>query len=119
MQCERCNEVVTTKRLKKLCRACLEDKKQLEIPRDNAIICKSCKSCNNQDVYIKLTSCKTCIDCRDKRKPKSEEEEDDEEDTEVPPKSSKSDLILKTILNDLKSKYNIDESLDEFRLLIK
>ena len=98
MQCERCQEIITTKRLKKFCRTCLEEKKQLKIPRDNTIICKSCKNYKNQDEYIKLSSCKTCIDCRDKRKPKSEEEEDDEEDTEVPPKPSKSDLILKKIL---------------------
>jgi hypothetical protein len=96
-----------------------DEKKALKLPRDNAIICKYCKNYKDKDEFIKLSTCKSCIDCRDKRKSKSEEDENEEEDPEPKTKPSESDLILKKILTYLKASITSEESIDEFRLVIK
>ena len=41
--CNKCKGEITTKRLKKVCRRCLDDRKEQKQEREDAIICAACK----------------------------------------------------------------------------
>ena len=62
--CNKCKGAIQDKRLKQICRQCLDTRKEQKQEREDAIICAACKLYKTPCHYLQDSYLKTCKDCR-------------------------------------------------------
>ena len=132
--CNKCKGEITEKRLKKVCRNCLDERKELKKEKEGSILCKGCKCFKMPEDYVQTNTFKTCQVCREYKclhnkkedtrpSPQDVEEEEGEENTpeNKQPKTTRDHKVknqIERVLNYLKTKYKISENIQDLQHIL-